>query len=205
MASRYLILALLLAVLVIRLRLIGLGHWFGLWLGFWVIAPPTIAVWLRHWFGLWLGFWVRLIAPPAIAVWLRLRVRLRLPILLEDADVSISVGLGISLGFPVSRDINLILSESTNKDASVLDQSDGRREGSRGSTFTPPVSARGQGKGTSLSKGRVSVCIGAGLGLGGNESRLGNRGGRGRGGRTVGHVSLGVVFSSTATHKEGSA
>merc|ERR1712037_643758 len=168
-----------------------------------ILAPPAITVWLRR--RVWLR--VRLIAPPAIAVWLRrrvrLRVRLRLPILLEDADVSISVGLGISLGFPVSRDINLILSESTNKDASVPDQSDGLREGSRGSTFTPPVSARGQGKGTSLSKGIVSLCISAGLGLGGNESRLGKRGGRGRGGRGVGHVSLGVVFSSTATHKEG--
>jgi hypothetical protein len=136
--------------------------------------------------------------------WVRLRpwVRLRLPVLLEDVHVSISFGLSISLSQPVSGDINLVLSESTNKDASVLDQSDGLGEGCRISTFTPPVSTRGQGKGTSLSKGKVSLCISAGLGLGGNESRLGKRGGRGRGGRGVGHVSL-VVFSSTATHKEG--
>merc|ERR1712037_737316 len=168
-----------------------------------ILAPPAITVWLRR----RVRLRVRLIAPPAIAVWLRRRVRLwvrlRLPVLLEDVHVSISVGLGISLGFPVSGDINLVLSESTNKDASVLDQSDGLGEGCRISTFTPPVLARGQGKGTSLSKGIVSLCISAGLGLGGNESRLGKRGGRGRGGRTVGHVSLGVVFSSTATHKEG--
>merc|ERR1712037_550205 len=164
-----------------------------------ILAPPAITVWLRR----RVRLRVRLIAPPAIAVWLRRRVRLRLPVLLEDVHVSISVGLGISLGFPVSGDINLVLSESTNKDASVLDQSDGLGDGCRISTFTPPVLARGQGKGTSLSKGIVSLCISARLGLGGNESRLGKRGGRGRGGRGVGHVSLGVVFSSTATHKEG--
>merc|ERR1712017_66048 len=110
-----------------------------------MFAPPAIT---------WLWF----MAPPAVTwlwVWGRRRRRGRmwlwLPVLLEDGHSTVSNGIGFSEGRPVSILVSLVLSESTNIDASILNQSDGLGEGTSIST-TPPVLTRCQGKGTSFGK-----------------------------------------------------
>merc|ERR1712124_146788 len=165
------------------------------------MAPPSIT-WLRDWLRDWLRLW--LMAPPSIAWlrnWLRDRLWLWLPVLLEDDNSTISFSFGFSEGRPLSILVSLVLGKSTNIDASILNQSDGLREGSSIST-TPPVLTGCQGKGTSFGKSIVSLGKGVGRGNSLNESRLSkrSRGGRCRG--NVGHVALHMVFSSNSTHKE---